>query len=748
MKPTVNYYSGILLISSFLSALSLHAQWMEKNNGLYGGRITSLAKNSRSFFAGTNNGVFRSLDKGTNWQDVNTGLSELTVNCLAANDDAVFVGIANGGLYKSTDDGATWHPSNQGLPRNDGFISSIAVSENKVFTSLSEGLFFSNDNGATWSATSPALNAYQIYEMIFHKSKLYVGASEGLFYSEDNGSNWINVGLGDLSHKYVSHLTSDDNNLFASVSGIGTYKTSDNGLNWTLIEGKYLMAPVGDKLIAAEWFDGIYSSGNAGDSWERNGFEFVNRKFNCILTDGPIVLVGIFNGGIVRSTNSGVDWESSNTGIDNVYVSTFAATDNAILAGTYGSGIFRSVDDGKSWTEANDGVNTDEIRALIPFQDKIFAATMGNGLLVSDNDGLKWDWVGGVSAGLTTSLAVSGDSLYVGTADAGVFRSTDGQQWTAVNDGLNTLEVMCLFVKGNTRLAGTDREGVYVSRGHQEGWTKINGSLDNKVIASFVATKNKIFANANQGIFESSDNGATWSLIQIGSSPVFVNYIGVIDDKLVASDYQFVYVSSDEGKSWFRFSSNVNNSTTLSASIQYGTDVFVGTNIKGVWSMPVDEFCMLPKPTVTIGYTDPLGPILTSSASSGNQWYLNDQAINGATSVQMVVKEVGVYSVKVTAGKCMSEFSNPVNILITGMDDGNSFPVVLYPNPVSNILILSSHEKGKKKIWIYTAEGIAKDFAEVLDSDSEINVRDYSPGIYIIKIQTEKSVAIKKFIKN
>lgn len=49
----------------------------------------------------------------------------------------------------------------------------------------------------------------------------------------------------------------------------------------------------------------------------------------------------------------------------------------------------------------------------------------------------------------------------------------------------------------------------------------------------------------------------------------------------------------------------------------------------------------------------------TSSSSSGNQWYLNNVAISGATSQTFSTSQTGSYTVKVTNAGCPSNFSSP-----------------------------------------------------------------------------------------
>ena len=56
------------------------------------------------------------------------------------------------------------------------------------------------------------------------------------------------------------------------------------------------------------------------------------------------------------------------------------------------------------------------------------------------------------------------------------------------------------------------------------------------------------------------------------------------------------------------------------------------------------------------------GDTLTSSWLAGNQWYLNDTAIAGATGQQYIYSQAGVYYVTVASSAGCADSSNPINV--------------------------------------------------------------------------------------
>src|SRR4051812_22538834 len=113
-----NRYMKTLLffVALNLYGCTLHAQWIEKNNGLYGGSILSMAVNGSNLFAGTQGGgAFLSTDNGSSWTSVNTGLTNPAVRSLLVNGSNLFAGTSGGGVFLSTNNGTSWTSVNTGL---------------------------------------------------------------------------------------------------------------------------------------------------------------------------------------------------------------------------------------------------------------------------------------------------------------------------------------------------------------------------------------------------------------------------------------------------------------------------------------------------------------------------------------------------------------------------------------------------------------------------------------------------------
>ena len=64
-----------------------------------------------TLYAATSGGVYKSTNRGVDWNDVNTGLTTTDVRCLAidpVDPDILYAGTNGGGVFKTTNGGTNW----------------------------------------------------------------------------------------------------------------------------------------------------------------------------------------------------------------------------------------------------------------------------------------------------------------------------------------------------------------------------------------------------------------------------------------------------------------------------------------------------------------------------------------------------------------------------------------------------------------------------------------------------------------
>jgi hypothetical protein len=143
------------------------------------------------------------------------------------------------------------------------------------------------------------------------------------------------------------------------------------------------------------------------------------------------------------------------------------------------------------------------------------------------------------------------------------------------------------------------------------------------------------------------------------------------------------------------------------------------------------------------------GNSLHSNAAYGNQWYDKTGAINGATSQNYIPAKSGEYYVIVSLNGCTSNLSNKVNFILTGtenLESANS--IKLYPNPVTNELIIEiAGNLTQKNFEIINSVGQSIFNGTMLEK-TVIQTSGFTPGVYLIKLESGKNFEFKKVIKN
>lgn len=151
-------------------------------------------------------GVFRSTDRGVNWQQVlEENASEVAVAPSYAREHMVAVATANSGMLVSTDGGATWSPAHAGLEGMRNFkrvIFSADFARDRTMLAMNtgDGIFISRDAAGSWQNIARPPFGEQIIGMSATPSFVsdgflaYAVKSGEVFLTEDLGRTWKATG--------------------------------------------------------------------------------------------------------------------------------------------------------------------------------------------------------------------------------------------------------------------------------------------------------------------------------------------------------------------------------------------------------------------------------------------------------------------------------------------------------------------------------------------------------------------------
>lgn len=300
-----------ILMCFLFIASACSAQWNAMNN-TFGKEIRCMIKNGTSLLVGTNdNGVYRSNNSDTNWEQTNAGLSNTKVYSLASNGSTVVAGTYGGGTFLSTDNGSSWTQKISGMALP--YIYTVAVSANNIIAgSGGAGVYLSTNAGTNWNINLPS--TYIANTLLVTDSTVLLGIGPYIYRSRNNGTDWFPVVTSNSTMKAFALIPKGGGGAYWFVGSLdGVFLTTDNGVNWTTVNSGLAykningLAVSGQKIFAATENGGVYYSSNFGASWTAlNDGLPSNTSARTIVADENSIYVG---------TAAGVVWSRSVSGI-------------------------------------------------------------------------------------------------------------------------------------------------------------------------------------------------------------------------------------------------------------------------------------------------------------------------------------------------------------------------------------------------------------------------------------------------
>lgn len=294
--------------------------------------VSKLDPESKTLILGSeSNGIFRSTNKGSNWQKINvSGMSQYISGLHQASDGKIYA--ATGIIPNFSSSTAPYQFNKAG---NGIWVSINGGSSYTQLTSTNPTSISPND---TWASVN------KIVTDPANSSKIYAGTNTGFQLSSDGGNTWsdpiglslavndIDVGLnGQLIVSYITGdaRTSLDGGLtFTTIIGSNSDQIADANNSKT----EFAISSANNNFVYAcaiksdGFISGIYKSSDKGLTW-------------TLLTNGSTFFAEALSGsGLVNSIFEVIPGETDKLVLAGSFLYTYSSTDNWIkrLSKSYG----------------------------------------------------------------------------------------------------------------------------------------------------------------------------------------------------------------------------------------------------------------------------------------------------------------------------------------------------------------------------------------------------------------------------
>ncbi len=436
--------------------------------------------NEQYIFAGTKEGIYRTLKTNLNWSVVNNNLDNIKVNAILCKDSIVFIAKENK-IYKSVNNGTTWQLSNT-FSSDDRINKLIAINDSIFALTKLEGIYVSNNNGIDWTAKNTGLKSLSTSSITKHKNQFFLANEDGVFRDI---TNWQNVSR----HIICSHILDLEKNdsCIAAIDFNNVSITKNKGLSWgnstesismgivwNIVDLDNTLLFVANSPEYVPQKNLTYITSDNGSSWQnKTDLIYDHTTFKLKASGNKVIAVG--NVYVFLSEDKGTTWKniSPPSGlVCNNYDDALFVGNEIYIAACGNREIIKTSDFGLNWEFINDGLPNERVYKLGECQGVLFAALEFSYLFRLENNSKTWEYSGkGLpknSPGLSTSIndfTSNENYFFLCTPDSVYASNNQGKTWSNINQGLPKLPNYywsgALLLDANILYFGTNNYGVW-----------------------------------------------------------------------------------------------------------------------------------------------------------------------------------------------------------------------------------------------------------------------------------------------
>ncbi len=277
--------------------------------------------NPAVIYAGTQEGVYRSTDRGSHWEGLDDGAQGNDVWSLTVhpkNPDVIFAGFEPCSISRSQDGGSTWEKMDTSrvvFPNITTYMEPTAkrvigmaidpVNPMNMYAAIEVGgLLASRDGGESWDQVidgpflrNNTLDLHEVQVSAAAPDTVHIATQIAMFRSRDRGDHWEHVQLEEMfpGGSYCRDLlvAPDDPNTIYLAAGAGggaappdtvqagaLFRSRDTGETWERVDvgeippGRMMQVAIDStdpsRVCCAAYSGEVYSSADGGQSWNKS----------------------------------------------------------------------------------------------------------------------------------------------------------------------------------------------------------------------------------------------------------------------------------------------------------------------------------------------------------------------------------------------------------------------------------------------------------------------------------------------
>ncbi len=760
--------------SIYLSADS-GTTWLKSKsspgNGLYNNWCDIVGRDTLFVLKYINNFVLslhKSVDRGETWQLINDNINQFYFNSIDFITSKTGFALKPDGIFKTSDGGISWQE-----------LYNVTTSANvtclKFYDTLtglayreSYGILRTTDGGVSWVLSNQV--ADDINDIFYvDADTVYASGDDGVVYkSVDGGTNWAWVGPSGRIDAYdlYSQYFFDGNHGMVTGHRGRLLRTRNGGESWEWYSPTYIdvtgISFVGATTGYASTWNNLYKTTDSGKTWTEltlSATGFNTRFEHCRFTaDDTGFVTTTFPARVHRTVDGGQNWTTYTFATpgtyDNISSMSFYHKDSGYISLRGGStSLHKTTNGGNSWQPIE---NLQNLNLLYFINDTFGYATVYDRIYRTANGGLNWTAIAPPVDRPYKAIWFTSASKGFAIADGGQLQMTldSGYHWNNIFLDPFTLPDFSAIAFYNDKIGYiTDDEGRYYKTIDSGYHWKQNGTVAFYECPSilFWPDSTVLFAGMYGSIVSRSIAEYSIDSIQVIPAACGAELRARISAFLSPVDS----VWFEYGKHGYTAIATGNPVRVADTSLRIVSHIIgldpdslyhfrVRLLFKGKYYYSTD-FVFVPKKAVAPVITAS-GNILSSSATSGNQWYLNGVIIAGATGQQHTATTSGAYTVTAVENECPTPISSVYNLTITGLPDVDQADneIRIFPNPVhSGELTIMISNNRNLSIQVLDISGRLVLQQTLQNGNNKILVQHLPAGIYVLVVSDARS--FKKF---